>query len=368
MSHSSSIAVGIVVSGLLIVGACGSDDDDPPSPQLDIRAGDESLGGLEALGTFLVGRCDGTGSETVSKTVEHVYTAEVTYAVEPSIGVDVGVLSAAVAASYERSNGESYTESFTFEFMTGPGERRKFMAFGRDVLSSGVAEGPDDEVAYSVATGANFVSESGENLCPAPDAECSVSGTVFHAETNEPLSAVSIHFYRDIPDTARDEELLLNVATTGPDGDFSANCADVEASSFPIRLAVEHRDWESRILTAATIDKRSNSGVNVAVVPSVRVLSRVEQDIIVTFSGRQQPEPGIVLGEIRNDSRNTYDCVRVVFDLSTAAEDRAEGAEVEDLGELAIEFEDVTSGEVRDFEEDLPFRAGFGLSGVSECG
>lgn len=74
--------------------------------------------------------------------------------------------------------------------------------------------------------------------------ECSVSGTVYNRDNNNPLPGIEIRYPRRTPDP---DQYLHNVrsrlATTGDDGKFSFDCSSIEKENFPLRIELNNRNW-----------------------------------------------------------------------------------------------------------------------------
>ena len=92
------------------------------------------------------------------------------------------------------------------------------------------------------------------------------------------------------------------------------------------------------------------------------------RDISVGFGSKLEgKDAGSVFGTLTNNSANTYPCVRIEFGLFTRFDLRPQGQKARHLGVLPVVVQDLQPRSVRDYEQRLPFPAGFGLKSVSEC-
>ena len=84
---------------------------------------------------------------------------------------------------------------------------------------------------------------------------CSLSGRVFNSLDNQPLSGVIIGFYQYTEDVRKSKQVKFNVATTGLDGIFRADCQDIPDSEFPLRVVLSHPNWKATHLTALKVER-----------------------------------------------------------------------------------------------------------------
>ena len=97
---------------------------------------------------------------------------------------------------------------------------------------------------------------------------CHVEGSVINRDTNQPLAGIEVHYFRRTQDP---NEWLPGVrsklATTGPDGRFSADCSSVEAENFPLRLVLVGRNWRAQFQTNEYIrqgERRNNINIYIS--------------------------------------------------------------------------------------------------------
>lgn len=91
------------------------------------------------------------------------------------------------------------------------------------------------------------------------------------------------------------------------------------------------------------------------------------RDLSVSWSSRKEPNSGSIFGSVRNSSANSYECVRIEFDLYTRFDLRKPGEQSRHLGVFPVEVRDVTPRTVRNFDQPLPYPAGMGVKSISEC-
>ena len=94
-----------------------------------------------------------------------------------------------------------------------------------------------------------------------------------------------------------------------------------------------------------------------------------QQDLSVLVSTLNQgADLSSVFGTVKNKSDNAYPCVRLDFDLYTRSDPRSTGNERRHLGILQVNVLGLQPRGERDYEKQLPFRAGgLMLKSVSEC-
>jgi hypothetical protein len=121
------------------------------------------------------------------------------------------------------------------------------------------------------------------NPPPRPDTDqtpsapevCHVAGAVYDRETNQPLADIEVQYFRHTQDPNEYVHgVRSQLATTGPDGRFSADCSTVEAENFPLRLVVASRNWRTPLQTNEYVRKgERRTDVNIYV--SDRVMRRM---------------------------------------------------------------------------------------------
>jgi hypothetical protein len=117
-------------------------------------------------------------------------------------------------------------------------------------------------IAASIITGVviwQLTHQSPAHTPPSPDdsnrtppaaAVCHVGGAVYDRDTNQPLTGIEVHYVRFTQDPNEwIHGVRSRLATTGPDGRFSADCSTVEAENFPLRLELVGSNWRSRFQT-----------------------------------------------------------------------------------------------------------------------
>lgn len=93
-----------------------------------------------------------------------------------------------------------------------------------------------------------------------------------------------------------------------------------------------------------------------------------QRDLSVSFSSKRgAPDPGYIIGRVKNKSGNTYPCVRLTFNLSTRYDMRRAGERGRHLGFLSTEVKNIQPGSTVGYEVELPYPAGFGLESVDVC-
>jgi hypothetical protein len=108
---------------------------------------------------------------------------------------------------------------------------------------------------------------------PTPTAEvCSAAGAVYDSESNRPLAGVEVHYLRRTQDPNKwIHTVRSRLATTGPDGRFTADCASVEAENFPLRLELVSPRWQTQYQTNEFV-RRGEKRVDVNLFVSDRFL------------------------------------------------------------------------------------------------
>ena len=84
--------------------------------------------------------------------------------------------------------------------------------------------------------------EENESAPAPPAVVCHVDGAVYDGETKQPLAAIEVRYYRLTQDPNK-RILEGRLATTAPDGRFSADCSSLEAGNFPFQLVLVGRNW-----------------------------------------------------------------------------------------------------------------------------
>ena len=195
-----------------------------------------------------------------------------------------------------------------------------------------------------------------------------IAGLVFDSDSNSPLSAVILDIYRDMSGAQqRPQRLETNVASTGPVGEFSFSCEEIEQSNYPLLLAVRHRDWLATRITGPKIERPGNWNSIKIPIPMRDIDFKPLIEIGVTFSSKQIGDEEFIVGEIENDSDRSFSCIKLEFGLSTPYHERIQGEPARSLGVLEVEVRDLEPQETRPFQAKLPRPAGFGLDSKREC-
>jgi hypothetical protein len=108
---------------------------------------------------------------------------------------------------------------------------------------------------------------------PAPTADgpspvvCHASGAVYDRDDSRPLGGIEVHYSRRTQDSSPSlDGARSRLATTGPDGRFSADCSSVEAENFPLRLELVASSWRGRFQTDEYIPRgERRTGINIYV-------------------------------------------------------------------------------------------------------
>jgi hypothetical protein len=91
------------------------------------------------------------------------------------------------------------------------------------------------------------------------------------------------------------------------------------------------------------------------------------RDLKVSFWGSKGQDAGHVSGSVTNNSSNTYQCVRIEFNLFTRFDMRQPGEPSRHLGVLPTVVRNIEPHAAREYKEALPFPAGFGFRSVALC-
>jgi hypothetical protein len=96
---------------------------------------------------------------------------------------------------------------------------------------------------------------------------CRIAGTVYDRDTNRPLSGVEVRYVRTTQDPNQwVHGVRSRLATTGADGNFSADCSSVEDENFPLRMVLTSHNWKVQFQTDEYIRKSDvREGVNIYV-------------------------------------------------------------------------------------------------------
>jgi hypothetical protein len=73
---------------------------------------------------------------------------------------------------------------------------------------------------------------------PRPKPTCIVTGHVYNSDDQTRLPGAKI-FFHSKSDPAR----WTALATSGPDGSFTATCTDIDQANFPLSIGVTHDSW-----------------------------------------------------------------------------------------------------------------------------
>lgn len=191
-------------------------------------------------------------------------------------------------------------------------------------------------------------------------ARCSVSGTVFDRNTNEPISALLVGVQSDTGKTPRPVPLARHLATTGPDGRFVFQCDWIEAEQFPIRISVSHRDWVATHLGPKIKESGKWDGINFPIdLAKVTLKEKPMPEIGVSFRMRFRDDTRtVVYGEVKNKSEKRFACVKVTFEL------RKDG---ERSGTQDVIVRNLKALENRVYEAEFPPNVDFRLLSKKEC-
>lgn len=96
---------------------------------------------------------------------------------------------------------------------------------------------------------------------------CYAAGAVYDQDGSRPLGGVEVHYSRRTQDSSESNDGgRSRLATTGPDGRFSADCSSVEAENFPLRLELVAASWRGRFQTDEYIPRgERRTGINIYV-------------------------------------------------------------------------------------------------------
>lgn len=167
---------------------------------------------------------------------------------------------------------------------------------------------------------------------------CRITGLVFDSESNQPIPGVWIDLYRDIGQSGRPEQLQANVATSGPNGQFSVNCGGVDDSEFPLLLAVRHRDWVATRITGQSIRFKDQwEGINIALAMSTIELRN-------SRSGSQNDDT-TARDFARGEALYNRGDFREALPLLTSAADAGHGKAAYYLGSMYLNGRGVTKDE-----------------------
>ncbi len=112
---------------------------------------------------------------------------------------------------------------------------------------------------------------------PQPAAVCHVAGRVYDRDTNQPLAGIEVHYIR----ITRDPNEWIHgvrsrLATTGPDGRFSADCSSVEAENFPLHLVLVGRNWRTQFQTEEYV-RQGERKTDINIYVSDRVMRQIKR-------------------------------------------------------------------------------------------
>jgi len=89
---------------------------------------------------------------------------------------------------------------------------------------------------------------------------CTFEGQVFDQDTQRPLAAISVGYYRLTSDpTSYLHGVRSRLAVTSPDGRFHADCGSLEVENFPLRLELTSPHWCSSFQTNDYIPRTGQS-------------------------------------------------------------------------------------------------------------
>jgi hypothetical protein len=117
----------------------------------------------------------------------------------------------------------------------------------------------------------NFNANNTIPSTPTPTSLCSIDGKVYNSDNNQPLANVEVGYFRRTQDkTDYDHDVKSRLATTGVDGSFNADCSNIEAENFPLRLQLSSRNWQTTIQTNEYVRRGPRSGINLYVSDSLQ--------------------------------------------------------------------------------------------------
>ena len=126
-------------------------------------------------------------------------------------------------------------------------------------LTEGVRTRPDSPSPAS--------SEPSSSLTSPIKEECHITGSVYNRDNNQPLANVDVGYFRFTQDkNSYIHGVKSRLATTNVDGSFEADCSQIEAENFPLRLQVTSRNWQSTFQTNEYIQRGTGrAGINIYV-------------------------------------------------------------------------------------------------------
>jgi hypothetical protein len=104
---------------------------------------------------------------------------------------------------------------------------------------------------------------------------CDIQGTVYDTETSKPLSNVKILYFATGSSTG------FELATTGLDGEFLADCQELRG--FPLRLELKTSNWEAN--TDVLVTRQGKKGINLGIPVSKVLQETIKMKIFATYVG-----------------------------------------------------------------------------------